>query len=110
MWILFFAAGSLISARHIPLFIVIALPLVGLALNEQWIKFTAGQPRSSMPGVLRDISEKAGGNLQADIVERALQHAQRTDQLDKPGPVLAHGFVESRLDLDGCGAGGARKL
>ena len=43
MWILFFASGSLVSARHIPLFIVMALPLVGLALNELWVKFTAGK-------------------------------------------------------------------
>jgi hypothetical protein len=64
LWILFFGAGSLVSARHIPLFIVMALPLVGLALNELWVKFTAGQPRSSVPGVLAGMSEKATGNLQ----------------------------------------------
>jgi hypothetical protein len=64
LWILFFAAGSLVSARHIPLFIATALPLVGLALNELWIKLTAGQPASSVPGVLAEMSEKATGNLQ----------------------------------------------
>ena len=64
LWILFFAAGSLVSARHIPLFIAMALPLVGLALNELWVKFTAGRSPSSVPGVLAEISEKATGNLQ----------------------------------------------
>ena len=108
MWILFFAAGSLVSARHIPLFIVIALPLVGLALNEQWVKFTAGKKRSSLPGVLRDISEKANGNLQpvslwtaAFIVAVALFSNSKnwpTDLSAKYFPVaVAHDFApESR--------------
>lgn len=64
MWILFFAAGSLTSARHIPLFIVMTLPLTGLALTEAWTQFSTGKPRSSMAGVLRDISDKTTGNLQ----------------------------------------------
>jgi hypothetical protein len=64
LWILFFSAGSLISARHIPLFIVMTLPLTGLALNEAWVQFTAGKKRSSIAGALRDISEKTTGNLQ----------------------------------------------
>jgi hypothetical protein len=72
MWILFFAAGSLVSARHIPLFIAMALPLVGLALNEWWVKFTAGKPRSSMTGVLAEMSEKVTGNLQPVSVWTAL--------------------------------------
>ncbi len=65
LWILFFATGSLISARHIPIFIVMALPLVGLALNELWVTYTAGQPRRSAPGVVAEISAKATGNLQS---------------------------------------------
>jgi hypothetical protein len=64
LWILFFAAGSLVSARHIPLFIAMVLPLVGLALNDWWVKFTAGKPRSSTTGVLADMSDKVTGNLQ----------------------------------------------
>ena len=64
LWILFFATGSLVSARHIPLFIAMTLPLVGLALNEWWVKFTAGKPRTSITGVLAEMSEKVTGNLQ----------------------------------------------
>jgi hypothetical protein len=65
LWILFFATGSLVSARHIPLFIVMTLPLIGLALNEAWAKLTAGQSRTSVAGVLGEMSEKVTGNLQA---------------------------------------------
>lgn len=104
MWILFFSAGSLVSARHIPLFVVIALPLVGLALNEEWIRFTSGKKRSSLPGVLRDISEKANGNLQpvslwtaAFIVAVALFSNSKnwpTDLSKKFFPVaVAHDFA-----------------
>jgi hypothetical protein len=64
LWIVFFAAGSLVSARHIPLFIAMTLPLVGLALNECWVNFTRGKQRTSITGVLADMSEKVTGNLQ----------------------------------------------
>jgi hypothetical protein len=63
LWILFFAAGSLTSARHIPLFVVIALPLIGVALTELWNDLTAGETKTSVLGVLADLSVKATGNL-----------------------------------------------
>jgi hypothetical protein len=77
---------------------------VGLALNEQWVKFTAGKKRSSLPGVLRDISEKANGNLQpvslwtaAFIVAVALFSNSKnwpTDLSAKYFPVaVAHDFA-----------------
>lgn len=63
LWIVFFAAGSLTSARHIPLFVIVALPLIGVMLTEVWKRATAGQSRTSVLGVLGEVSEKLDGQL-----------------------------------------------
>lgn len=59
LWILFFAAASLTSARHIPLFIVTTLPMIGAALTSLWNEFSATQARTSVAGVLADLAEKS---------------------------------------------------
>ncbi len=64
LWILMFAAGSLTSARHEPLFLVTVLPLIGAELTARWIEFTAHQPRTSVWGVLADLSAKTTRKLQ----------------------------------------------
>jgi len=64
LWILFFAAGSLTSARHIPLFIVVALPLVGKVLTGLWDELIAKQPATSALGVLGEMSGKLTAKLQ----------------------------------------------
>ena len=64
LWILFFAAGSLTSARHIPLFVVVALPLIGAVLSELWHELTARQPATSALGVLGEMSVKVSSKLQ----------------------------------------------
>jgi hypothetical protein len=64
LWILMFAAGSLQSARHVPLFIVTVMPLIGLAATELWAECTAGQSKASVLGVLADLSEKATAKIQ----------------------------------------------
>ena len=64
LWILIFAAGSLTSARHVPLFIVTVLPLISVALTGLWIDFTAREPRTSVLGVLAELSAKATAKLQ----------------------------------------------
>jgi hypothetical protein len=63
LWIVSFAFASLTSARHIPLFVVTALPLIGVMLTDVWRDLTTGQPRSSMLGVLAEISGKLTDKL-----------------------------------------------
>jgi hypothetical protein len=58
LWILLFAFASLNSARHIPLFVITALPLIGIMLTDAWTELTRGRSRSSTLGVLAEISEK----------------------------------------------------
>ena len=64
LWILFFAMGSLTSARHVPLFIITVLPLIGAALTELWVEFSAAQPRASISGVLAELAEKSTSKIQ----------------------------------------------
>ena len=64
LWILFFATGSLTSARHIPLFIITVLPLIGATLTDLWAEFSAGQSRSSVTGVLAELAEKSTSKIQ----------------------------------------------
>ncbi len=63
LWIVFFAFASLSSARHIPLFAVIALPLIGLMLTDVWGAVIAGRPRTSVLGVLGEMSAKITDKL-----------------------------------------------
>jgi len=64
LWILMFAAGSLTSARHVPLFIVTTLPLIGIAITDLWVEWTARETRTSVLGVLAELSEKTTRKLQ----------------------------------------------
>ena len=104
LWILMFAAGSLTSARHVPLFIVTVLPLIGAAATELWIEWTAGKSRASVLGVLADLSANATANLRplsvwafvmvAGVALFSNPHNWPTDLSEKyfPRPV-AHQFA-----------------
>ncbi len=63
-WILFLGMGSLVSARHVPLFTITVLPLIGVALTELWNELTKDQPRKATLGVLREIFAKATRSMQ----------------------------------------------
>lgn len=64
LWIVFFAYAGLTSARHIPLFVIVALPPIGAMLTDVWAHWTAGRSRTSVLGVLAEISGKLSGKLQ----------------------------------------------
>lgn len=58
LWILYFAHMSLQSARHIPLFAIIAVPIIGRQLSSIWVC----SPRS-MGGILRQVSDDLAAGL-----------------------------------------------
>ena len=60
---LFWAHNSLVSARHIPLYAAVALPLLGDELQRLWQQWTATARRSSIPGILRSLGEEAQDGL-----------------------------------------------
>jgi len=62
-WILFWAHASLQSARHIPLFVAVALPFVAGELQQLWDAWAARGGRRSTLGVLTELAEGFGRDL-----------------------------------------------
>jgi hypothetical protein len=56
LWIGYFAHQALASARHIPLFVLIAAPIVGAELNTWWNMWVSRQPRKSIATIFDQIS------------------------------------------------------
>ncbi|MBS1823871.1 MAG: hypothetical protein JST93_01000 [Acidobacteria bacterium] len=64
LWLLFFGAGSLVSARHVPIFMVVALPAVALELTGLLRQWAEQAGRKSTAEVLYEIGEKTTQKLQ----------------------------------------------
>lgn len=58
LWILFFAYWSLVSARNIPLFIIVVLPWIALEITHVWHEITRTSSPQSTAGVLEDIASQ----------------------------------------------------
>jgi hypothetical protein len=56
LWILFWAHMSLTSSRHIPIFAIIAVPLIGVELSYWVDRWSSGAERKSVAGILRQIA------------------------------------------------------
>ncbi len=56
LMILFWAHMSLSSARHIPLYLLVAAPWVAAEANRYWNRWTAGAGRKSIVGILRQVA------------------------------------------------------
>jgi hypothetical protein len=56
LWIGYFAHQALASARHIPLFVLIAAPIIGAELNTWWNMWVSRQPRKSIATIFDQIS------------------------------------------------------
>lgn len=61
LWILFFAHSALTSLRHVPLFCLLAIPLIAEELSSVWRRAMAKMPRTSVLATLhtlgRDVAE-----------------------------------------------------
>jgi hypothetical protein len=57
LWILYFAHASLSSARHIPLFMIAAAPVVAAEATRWWNSFFGDRPRNSVPDILHSLSK-----------------------------------------------------
>ncbi len=64
LWIAFFSYSALTSARHIPLFLVVAIPLIGVAVTEQWKRYAMRAGRRSVMAILNDQAEMMTARLQ----------------------------------------------
>jgi hypothetical protein len=56
LWIAFWAHNSLISVRHVPIFMIVAAPWVASALTELWNWIFVAAPRSSIRGILASLA------------------------------------------------------
>ena len=56
LWILAFAHMSLTSARHVPIFAIIAAPIVAQTATEVWSDWTARLHDNSVPSILNKIA------------------------------------------------------
>ncbi len=72
LWIGFFAYSSLISARHIPLFVIVTLPLIGIAASQLWNEKTSSASRTSILGVIADLANQTSARLKPLSVWGAL--------------------------------------
>jgi len=63
LWILFFAYWSLVSARNIPLFIIVALPWIALEITSLWNELASRSSRKSTTGVLDDLASQTSGKF-----------------------------------------------
>ena len=59
--LLFLAWASLTSVRHVPLFLLAALPIVGVELTLLWNQAVAGLPRTSVFRILDEVAAKLSG-------------------------------------------------
>ncbi len=63
LWILFWAHASLQSARHIPLFVGVAMPFVAAELQRLWHWWASRAGRRSAPAMLGDLAQEAAPHL-----------------------------------------------
>ncbi len=56
LWILFWAHMSLTSARHIPIFVIITVPLIGVELSYWVDRWICAADRKSVAGILRQLA------------------------------------------------------
>lgn len=65
LWIAFFAYSALTSARHIPLFLVVVLPLIGIACTQLWNQLAARTGRKSIPAVIAEQGDSMTSRFQS---------------------------------------------
>ncbi len=63
VWILLWAHFSLQSARHIPIYAIIAAPILAGELSRLWERWAAGRARNSVWKVLDDFARDLGSGL-----------------------------------------------
>ena len=56
LWILFFAHMSLGSARHVPIFVIVAAPVIAEEVSEWWRELTRGAGKTSPLAIINQMS------------------------------------------------------
>jgi hypothetical protein len=56
LWILYFAHSALTSARHIPLYLIVASPIIAVEMTSWWNAVFANSPKNSIRSILNALS------------------------------------------------------
>ncbi len=56
LWILFFANQALSSARHVPMFVIVAAPVIAEEISGWWRQLTARAGKTSPVGIINQMS------------------------------------------------------
>jgi hypothetical protein len=56
LWIVFWAHMALGSARHVPVFVTVAVPAIAFELSRWWSAWTAGAAKTSLAGIVNQIA------------------------------------------------------
>jgi hypothetical protein len=68
LWIVFLAYAALTSVRHATIFVLVAAPIISLEASEWWSSVAAGRARTSMLGLLDDMTQKFSSKLSGTSV------------------------------------------
>jgi hypothetical protein len=68
LWILFLAYASLTSVRHATIFVLVAAPIISLEASQWWSSAVAGKSRTSVLGLLDDMTRKFSSKLSGTSV------------------------------------------
>ncbi|MEQ1947538.1 MAG: hypothetical protein ABL995_10130 [Bryobacteraceae bacterium] len=56
LWVLFFAYEALSSARHVPIFAAVTVPLIGVAVSGWWRSLTGHMSKKSLIGIVNNMA------------------------------------------------------
>lgn len=62
LWIIFLAYCSLVSVRHVPVFLLVASPIVATQFTALWSAWVEKRPRKSTARILEDVSRGLAAN------------------------------------------------
>ena len=68
LWLLFLAYASLTSVRHATIFVLVAAPIIALEASQWWSSVVAGKSRTSVLGLLDDMTRKFSTKLSGTSV------------------------------------------
>jgi len=68
LWLLFLAYASLTSVRHATIFVLVAAPIISLEASQWWSSVVAGKSRTSVLGLLDDMTRKFSSKLSGTSV------------------------------------------
>ncbi len=68
LWIVFLAYDSLTSVRHATIFVLVAAPIISLEASQWWSSVVAGRSRTSVLGLLDEMSRKFSTKLSGTSV------------------------------------------